>query len=85
MLTQQMMEVLVSVARLPEAYRKLRTTQLSESYRHVLTCSHALEAFNVLLGQVELESVSEKGQATVRAAERRAERDEAAVTVGVSD
>ncbi|MDP1560052.1 MAG: hypothetical protein Q8M16_01525 [Pirellulaceae bacterium] len=76
MLTQQMMEVLVSVARLPMEYRLLRSGQLKTAYEHVLTCEHAKQAFWVLIDEIRPELVSEKARATVRAAERRAMRDE---------
>ena len=74
MITDKMLEILVSVARMPPAYRFVRQRELIDDYEEHLTCHHALEAFNHLIGR-EQPAMSDKGQACLRVVVRLAGRE----------
>ncbi len=75
MVTQQMLEILVSVARMPVNYRQIRREELIKDYAEHLTCIDAQEAFQALINpESSVEGLSERGRTCLRAVVRLAGR-----------
>ncbi len=80
MVTHKMLEILASVARMPQEYRRLRKTELIKDYQIPLSqCSYANEAFEALIGDKQPSELSEQGRACFLTVNRMAARDLQAV------
>jgi hypothetical protein len=75
--TQQMLEILVSVARMPVKYRQIRREELIKDYSEHLTCVDAKEAFHALINpESTFAGMSERGRVCLQAVVRLAGRSE---------
>lgn len=76
MVTHKMLEILATVARMPERYRHVRKAKLISDYEpHLIKCSYAWEAFQVLVGDIDQNSISDEGLACYRSVQQMAVRD----------
>lgn len=75
MLTHQMLEILVGVARMPKSYTKIRKDVLIENYKPYLTIEYGFEALCVIIGEKQPEEVSKKAQCCARDIIKIAEQD----------
>jgi hypothetical protein len=58
MVTHKMLEILGMVARMPINYRRIRKAELKSDYEvHLKPCSHALDAFHLMIEEKTPEQV----------------------------